>query len=121
MKIDVKISNIRLDGNQRATASVNFDDSFAVTGIKVMEGSKGLFVAMPSYKANSGFRDVCFPITKEFREELHGAVLNGYKLAISQLQGGAQRVQDEPEQFTEQEPDENFDEAEYSSAPKMGM
>ena len=53
-KYDVKIHSIRPDGTQKASASVNIYGDFAVRGVKLMEGSKGLFVSMPSYKAGNG-------------------------------------------------------------------
>lgn len=61
MKVDVKISSIRPEGSLRAIASVNLNDCFAIRNVKVMEGSNGLFAAMPSYKAGNGeYRDICF-------------------------------------------------------------
>ena len=79
MKYDVKISSLKTDGNIKAFASVNLNEEFAVTGIKVMDGSNGLFVAMPSYKTERGYKDVCFPITKESREELFDSILSAYQ------------------------------------------
>lgn len=54
MKVDVKISSIRPEGNLRAYASVNLNDCFAIRNVKIMDSTKGLFVAMPSYKAGNG-------------------------------------------------------------------
>lgn len=70
-------------GKQLAFASVTINDCFAVTGIKVMEGDKGPFVAMPSTKDKEGnFRDICFPTTKELRAELVATVMEAYNTAI---------------------------------------
>lgn len=70
-------------GKQLAFASVTINDCFAVTGIKVMEGDKGPFVAMPSTKDREGnFRDICFPTTKELRAELSASVMEAYNAAI---------------------------------------
>lgn len=88
--LDVRINSIVVpnsesDNKQRATASVNMNGCFAVRGVKVIEGPKGLFVAMPSYKNGSGeFKDFCHPVTKDFREQLNNAVLDAYKQAVSQ-------------------------------------
>ena len=61
MKVDVKIGSIRPEGSVRAYASVNLNDCFAIRNVKVMESTKGLFVAMPSYKAGNGeYKDICF-------------------------------------------------------------
>jgi stage V sporulation protein G len=93
MKVDVKISSIRPEGNIRAYASINLNDCFAIRNVKVVDSSKGLFIAMPSYKAGNGeYKDICFPVTKEFREQLNSAVIDAYHQALvqSQQQGAAQ-------------------------------
>ena len=72
---DVKIQSIRPEGTLRATATVNINNAFAIRGIKLMEGSKGLFVSMPSYKAGNGeYKDICFPCSSESRKEFDQAV-----------------------------------------------
>lgn len=87
MKVDVKISSIRPEGNLRAYASVNLNECFAIRNVKIMDSTKGLFVAMPSYKAGNGeYKDICFPVTKEFREQLNNAVIEAYNLALTQSQ-----------------------------------
>ncbi len=98
MKYDVRISNLRADGAIKAYASVNLNGEFAITGVKIMEGSKGTFVAMPSYKSNGEYKDVCFPITKEARAEFNDAVIDAYEQALTQLQGKAQKQADMPTQ-----------------------
>jgi stage V sporulation protein G len=87
IKVDARIGSIRPEGNVRAYASVNLNDCFAIRNVKVVESSKGLFVAMPSYKAGNGeYKDICFPVTKEFREQLNNAVIDAYKQALTQSQ-----------------------------------
>lgn len=88
MNFDVRINRLTPgDSNVKAVASATFDNCFAVRNIKIMEGSKGLFVSMPSYKAQDGsYHDICFPTTAEFRQTLNDAVANAYKQAIAQLQ-----------------------------------
>jgi stage V sporulation protein G len=89
---DVKIQSIRPEGTLRATATVNINDAFAIRGIKLMEGSKGLFVSMPSYKAGNGeYKDICFPCTAEARKEFDKAVVGAYELALTQGQNQVQR------------------------------
>ena len=79
------ISDIRVfpveDGNGiLANVSVTFGGVFVVTGLKVIDGKKGAFVSMPQYKSKDGeWKDSCFPITAEFREELSDAVLEAYE------------------------------------------
>lgn len=98
--LDVRIHSIRPEGNIRATASVNINGDFAIRNVKVMDGSKGLFISMPSYKnANGEYKDICFPITKESREQLNNAVFAAYEQALSQNQGQSQKQEPpEPEQ-----------------------
>ena len=85
MKIDVKIGTIRPEGNIRAIASINLNDCFAIRNVKVMDSTKGLFVAMPSYKTGNGeYKDICFPVTKVFREQLNQAVLQSYEHVLTQ-------------------------------------
>ena len=94
---DVKIQSIRPEGTLRATATVNINNAFAIRGIKLMEGSKGLFVSMPSYKAGNGeYKDICFPCSSESRKEFDQAVLNAYEQALTQ--GHAQEKKDEQKQ-----------------------
>ena len=99
---DVKIQSIRPEGTLKATATVNINDAFAIRGIKLMEGSKGLFVSMPSYKAGNGeYKDICFPCTKEAKAEFDKAVIGAYQQALTQGQAAAQK-QESPEPQQEQ-------------------
>jgi stage V sporulation protein G len=106
MKVDVKISSIRPEGNVRAYASINLNDCFAIRNVKVVDSFKGLFIAMPSYKAGNGeYKDICFPVTKEFREQLSNAVIDAYHQALAQSQSqNQQKAEDTPpfEQAPEQ-------------------
>ena len=98
-KYDVKIHSIRPEGSCKATASVNVYGDFAVRGIKVMEGSKGLFVSMPSYKAGNGeYKDICFPCTSEARKEFDQAVMGAYEQALTQSQKQEHPAEKEQEQ-----------------------
>lgn len=84
---DVKIQSIRPDGKFRATANVNINGAFAIRGIKLMEGTKGLFVSMPNYKTQRGeYIDICFPITAEARNDLKNAVIEAYEITLTQGQ-----------------------------------
>ena len=65
--------------NFKAYASIVFDDVFMVTGLKILDGSKGLFVSMPQVEGkDEEYHDVAFPVTKKFRKELQEAVINAY-------------------------------------------
>ena len=98
-KYDVKIHSIRPEGSCKATASVNVYGDFAVRGIKIMEGSKGLFISMPSYRAGNGeYKDICFPCTAEARKEFDQAVMGAYEQALTQNQRQEPPAEKEQEQ-----------------------
>lgn len=85
----------------KAMVSVTFDDSFVVHGIRVVDGEKGLFVAMPSRRLPSGeYRDVAHPINTETREMIQTAVLKEFE----QIQGEVKEAKEEPEAKAEPEP-----------------
>lgn len=96
LQYDVKIHSLYPEGNCKASASVNLNGSFAIRGLKVMEGANGLFVSMPSYRAGNGeYKDICFPCTKEARSQLNEAVIQAYHQSLSQNQGGQARTVEE--------------------------
>lgn len=88
--LDIRITSMYppgATGGIRAYASATIDGCFGVRGIKIVEGGKdGLFVSMPSRKTQDGYRDICFPVTAEFRNELHTAVLDAYHQALTMAQ-----------------------------------
>lgn len=64
----------------RAIASITIDDEFVVHDLRVVEGDKGLFVAMPSRKLPNGeYRDIAHPINTETRETVQAAVLDEFQ------------------------------------------
>ena len=64
----------------KAFASVTFDDSFVVRNMKVVEGTKGVFLCMPSRKLPDGtHKDMVHPINQDFREYLEANVLQAYE------------------------------------------
>lgn len=70
------------DGKLRAYCSVVIDGMFVVHEVRVVEGSNGVFVAMPRRKTAEGeYRDLAHPITAEAREILQKAVLEAYQEA----------------------------------------
>lgn len=80
-------------------ASVTLEDVFVVTGIRIMDGKKGLFVSMPSRKNKEGdYQDICFPVTADFREYLHEKVLQEYN-AKYKKEKNVESVEDEPFPF----------------------
>ncbi len=111
MKVNATINRLidKPDSSVKAIASASFDGYYAVHGIKVCEGEKGLFISMPStsYTNANGekkYQDTFHPITKGAREVLHSAVIRAYKLAISQSQQPEIEVQDTPDEDESEEP-----------------
>lgn len=69
----------------RAVVSITLDDAFVVHDIKVIEGDKGLFIAMPSKRSADGeYRDVAHPINTETREAIRRTVLEYYERALQE-------------------------------------
>lgn len=62
-----------------AMVSITLANVFCITGIKIMDGSKGLFVEMPSRKNKKDeWHNICYPITKEFRKVMSDSILNAF-------------------------------------------
>ncbi len=60
--------------------SITIDDEFVVHDIKVIEGEKGLFIAMPSRRALDGeYRDIAHPINSATREGIQRIILEKYE------------------------------------------
>ena len=78
-------SMTQLDNNSnvKALANVVINGEIAVNGVKVMEGEKGLFVAMPSKKVGGEFVDIAHPITDKAYEQISNAVLTDYAKLVS--------------------------------------
>ena len=82
MKIsDVRVRIVKKDDSKlKAVASVTFDDCFVVHDIKVIEGTEGYFIAMPSRKTGEGdYKDIAHPIKTEMREELIKVILSAFE------------------------------------------
>lgn len=70
----------------KAVVSMTLDDEFVVHDIKVIDGDKGLFIAMPSRRAGDGeFRDIAHPINSETRDMIQKVILEKYELAVAEL------------------------------------
>ena len=83
MKItDVRVRKISKESKMRAIVSITIDDEFVVHDIKVIEGEKGLFIAMPSKKATDGeYRDIAHPINSATRDNIQKIILEAYEKA----------------------------------------
>ncbi len=80
---DVRIRKIAKEGKMKAIVSVTIDGEFVVHDIKVIEGEKGLFIAMPSRKTTAGeYRDIAHPISSQTRELMQEVILQEYQKAL---------------------------------------
>ena len=77
---DVRVRKIAKEGKMKAVVSITIDDEFVVHDIKVIEGEKGLFIAMPSRKASDGeYRDIAHPINSQTRDHIQSLILEKYQ------------------------------------------
>ena len=80
---DVRIRKVEKEGKMRAVVSITIDDEFVVHDIKVIEGEKGLFIAMPSRRAADGeYRDIAHPINSQTRDNIQQIILEKYQSEI---------------------------------------
>ena len=80
---DVRVRKMTQDSKMKAIVSITIEDEFVVHDIKVIEGEKGLFIAMPSKKANDGeYRDIAHPINSETRDRIQSIILDSYEKAL---------------------------------------
>ena len=77
---DVRVRKIEKEGKMKAIVSITFDNEFVIHDIKVIEGEKGLFIAMPSRKAADGeYRDIAHPINSNTRDMIQSVILAKYE------------------------------------------
>ena len=82
---DIRIRKIEKEGKMKAVVSITIDDVFAVHDIKVIEGEKGLFIAMPSRRNAEGeYRDVAHPINSETRRHLQELIMDKYEQMLAE-------------------------------------
>lgn len=80
---DVRVRKMTQDSKMKAIVSITIDDEFVVHDIKVIEGEKGLFIAMPSKKATDGeYRDIAHPINSATRNRIQKIILDSYEKAL---------------------------------------
>ena len=82
---DVRIRKVDKEGKMKAVVSITIDDEFVVHDIKVIDGEKGLFIAMPSRKASDGeYRDIAHPINSGTRERIQNLILKKYEEVLQE-------------------------------------
>mgnify|MGYP000664302731 FL=1 len=81
---DVRIRRVEKEGKMKAVVSITIDEEFVVHDIKIIEGEKGLFIAMPSRKAADGeYRDSAHPINSGTRERIQKLILEKYEETLA--------------------------------------
>ena len=89
---DVRVRRVEKEGKMKAIVSITLDNEFVIHDIKVIEGEKGLFIAMPSRKATDGeYRDIAHPINSVTRDRIQKMILDKYQDVMAEETG----VQDE--------------------------
>ncbi|MCR5542722.1 MAG: septation regulator SpoVG [Eubacterium sp.] len=76
---DVRVRRVAKDGKMKAVVSITINNEFVIHDIKVIEGEKGLFIAMPSRKSLDGeYRDIAHPINSDTRKRIQDLILAKY-------------------------------------------
>ncbi len=108
---DVRLRRIETEGKLRAYVSITFDDSFVVHDLRVIDGTKGMFVAMPSKRLPNGdHKDIAHPINTEIREKIQNAVLEVYQKEVEEA---PQKKETETEVEEKVEDTENKEEDQF--------
>lgn len=84
---DIRVRKVSKEGKMKAVVSITFDDEFVIHDIKVIEGEKGLFIAMPSRKASDGeYRDIAHPINSDTRTKIQDLILSEYEKVAAEVE-----------------------------------
>ena len=86
---DVRVRRLTKEGKMKAIVSITIDDVFVIHDIKVIEGEKGLFIAMPSKKATDGeYRDIAHPINSATRDSIQKIIMEKYEMTMNEPDEG---------------------------------
>lgn len=113
MKISVRVHEVYDNDNSKVKglASAALGGQFAVNGIKIVEGKKGLFVTMPSKMNDEGdYVDMFHPITKDSRTQFNNAVLKAYELKLEEIANGEVQSEDNEQSADDGEDFEEIEE-----------
>lgn len=81
---EIRIS-LREDNKLKAFASITLDNCFVIRGLKIIEGGKGIFVAMPSRRRPDGtYQDIAHPINNETRDRMEAEIIAAYEKEVKQ-------------------------------------
>ena len=88
---DVRVRRVEKEGKMKAIVSITMDNEFVIHDIKVIEGEKGLFIAMPSRKTADGeYRDIAHSINSVARDMIQTVIHNKYEREL--LENGAEEA-----------------------------
>ena len=91
---DVRVRKVATEGKMKAVVSITIDEEFVVHDIKVIEGEKGLFIAMPSRKAADGeYRDIAHPINSATRDRIQGIILEKFREVMEAEEKGEEAAE----------------------------
>jgi stage V sporulation protein G len=84
----MEITEIRIsisdDRKIKAYASITLDDLLVIHGIKILDGRKGVFIAMPSKRSGEKFKDIVHPLNTDFRNQIQEKILSKYTKMIQE-------------------------------------
>ena len=86
MELKANVNLYTKPGSLKAFASLSIDEAFVIRNLTVRESESGLFVSMPSQKVGGEYKDVCFPLSKELRDEINRVVIDEYKQELVNFQ-----------------------------------
>lgn len=103
---EVRIT-LRNEDKLKAFASITFDDCFVVRGLKVINGSQGYFVSMPSRRRKDGtYQDLAHPINNDMRKDIEDRVLDAFEAELNRLEPEEEEFEEQVEEQAEEEPEE---------------
>ena len=128
---DVRLRKIETEGKLRAYVLITFDDSFVVHDLRVIDGTKGMFVAMPSKRLPNGdHKDIAHPINTEIREKIQNAVLDVYSRELEEapqakvepkVKEVKESKEEESKEVEEEKEEESKEEAVEETAAEEGV
>lgn len=103
-EFSVTVSPYERDGsNIKGLARIYIEESFIVNNVNILQGKENIFVSMPAYKTKQideqgkpMYQDVCYPVTKEFREKLYAEIVKEYEQAKEKSQNQAKNIEEKP-------------------------
>jgi len=101
---DVRVRKVSKEGKMKAVVSITIDNEFVVHDIKVIEGDKGLFIAMPSRKAGDGeYRDIAHPINSDTGDKIQRIILEKYEAVLQTEEEDVQAPEEKTENAAEEQ------------------